>query len=137
MREAKCKGNPYRPPVSGQLRGLFLPLSPSLLRVVLGAWWGLKSNRSNGASEGIVGDSGIDFGSRNLPMPQRLLHQVEIPGLPVQPRGERVSQRVDREGAGNACLNQPPGEVELDLPGTEATAGLGLENGRVAPTVAL
>ena len=32
---------------------------------------------------------------------------------------------MDREGAGDARLDQPPGEVELDLPGAEAEAGLG------------
>ena len=70
-------------------------------------------------------------------MPQRPLHQVEVPGLPIEPRRERVPQGVDREGAGDARLAQPPGEVQLDLPGAEATAGLGAENGRIRGCVAL
>ena len=40
-------------------------------------------------------------------------------------------------GSGRAALGQPPREVELDLPGTEATAGLGEKNGHVAACVAL
>ena len=57
-------------------------------------------------------------------MTQRPLHQVQVPGLAVQPCRERVPQGVDRERAGDARLSEPPGKIELDLPGAEATAGL-------------
>jgi hypothetical protein len=85
----------------------------------------------------VVGHPRVDFGSGDLSVPQRPLHQVQTPGLPVQPGRKRVPQAVDREGAGDARLAQPPGKIELDLPGTDATAGLGAENGRVRATRAL
>ena len=73
----------------------------------------------------------MDLRRRNPPMPQRPLHQIQVPSPPAQPRRKRVPQGVYRESPGDACLAQPPGEVELDLPGAEATAGLGAEKGRV------
>jgi hypothetical protein len=84
--------------------------------------------------ERLVRDLGVHLGGGKLPMPQSLLDQVEVPGLSVQPRRERVPQGVDRERASDARLCQQHGEVELDLPGAEATAGLGGENGRVGAT---
>jgi hypothetical protein len=62
---------------------------------------------------------------------------VKVTCLPVQPRRKRVPQRVNREWAGDSRLSQPPREVELNLPRTEATAGLGADYGHVRATGAL
>ena len=42
--------------------------------------------------ESLIANLGVSLGGRNLPMPQRSLHQMQIPGLAVQSGGEGVAK---------------------------------------------
>lgn len=56
----------------------------------------------------------IDLRGRDLPMPQRPLHKVQVPSPAVQLRGKRMPERMHRRR--NSRLPAQLGEVELDLP---------------------
>jgi len=75
-----------------------------------------RSSRGNRPPQSLIAHPCVDFRGGDLAVAQRLLNQVQVPRLAIQPGRERVPQRVDRERPGNARVGQPPGEVELDLP---------------------
>lgn len=89
-----------------------------------GAFGNPWSDVGDGPPQRLIRHPGIDLGGRNLPVAQRPLDEVQVPGLLVERGGEGVVQGVDRDGAVNARVLNPPGELELDRPGTEASPRL-------------
>jgi len=89
-----------------------------------------KSDKTNGFFKALVTEMGVDLGGRNLPVTKGTLHQSQVPGHAVEPRGERVAQRVDRGPVRNASCLYPLRDAVLDLAGAEAFPNEGLEEGR-------
>jgi hypothetical protein len=58
---------------------------------------------SHGLLSSLVRHLSVHLSCGDLAVSESSLHQVEITGLPVQPRRERMPQGVDREGPGDAC----------------------------------
>jgi len=97
----------------------------------------MKSGGRHSPAECVITHPRIDLGRGNLPMPERPLDEVEIPGFLVQPGGEGVTEGMDREWSGDSGLLDPPGEVQLDLPAAKPLARLGPNQGHVGACVAL
>jgi len=92
----------------------------------------LKSDKTDGFFEALVAEMGVDFSRRNLPVAKRPLHQSQIPGRLVEPRGKRVAQRVHRGLVRNAGCPHPLRDAVLDLAGAEPLSTGGLEEGKSA-----
>ena len=87
----------------------------------------IGSREVNRASQCPIRHPRIDLCRRDLPVPERPLDHVQIAGLFVEPGGEGVAERVDRNPPVDADLVEPLGEPQLDLPGAEAFARVGLK----------
>jgi len=57
---------------------------------------------ADSCSQSAVVHSRIHLRRRNLPMPQRPLDQVQVPGLVVEPGGEGVPHGMDGDATGQA-----------------------------------
>jgi len=86
-----------------------------------------KSNETNGFFKALVTEVGVDFRRRHLSMAKRPLHQSQVPGHPVEPRGKRVAHCVDRGLMFYSGFCNPLGDAVLDLASAQSSARTCLE----------